>query len=319
MKSDFVCLDWGGSDITGFCTGNNLMQKSFKIAGGNLRILKTEQLDEICLQLIRQLEAVTLKSTVWLIGAAGADDTEASKRLMNSLRLVAPESEICIFSDYVCNHAACLDGQDGILSVNGTGSILYAVSGDNRQRASGWGYLFDELPSGAYFGRKALEGVLRYIEGDSAYSCFAESYRERHGKPDRTGIIDNIYRNTSIQRQLGSYAPVLTDAFSAGCRMAERIIGRSVASLAETAGRLIDCRDEAVAFCGSGGLWKHWPALIRLVENEFNRQKLNFTFTLPRRPLQLGPMIHLARQKPEFKNLLETLINQETFNVSRSE
>lgn len=319
MKSDFVCIDWGGSDITGFHASRGQLLKNFKISGGNLRILKPEQLKDICRQIINETGNAGTGSAVWLIGAAGADDTDAATRLKQALKELLPESDVHIYSDYVCNHAACLNGGDGILSVNGTGSILYAVIGDFRMRASGWGYVFDELPSGAYFGKMAIEGVLKFIEGDSRYGLFAEAFRANYGNPDRGQIIDCIYRSSSIQKQLGLYAPVLTNAFSAGCTRAEQIVKKSVTALAETVERLLDGHDQIVDFCGSGGLWKNWPVLGQLAKNEFSQKKLNLRFIEPQKPLQTGALLHFTRIHPEYKLSLETFISQETFNVNRTE
>jgi len=317
VKPGFVCLDWGGSDITGFCFNSERFLKNFRLPGGNLRILSSEQLEEICRQLLDHTESVRSTQLTWAIGAAGADDINASQRLYSTLKIYFPDADINIYSDYVCNHAACLNGQDGILSVNGTGSIVYAALGTFKQRASGWGYLFDELPSGAYFGRKAIEGVLKFIEGQIEFSAFADAFSIRNGTPDRRIIIDQIYRSRSIQKEIGNYAPILTDAFTSGCSCAKDIIVRSVNNLTDTVQRLIGNHTGPISFCGSGGLWKNWPALKEMAMEEFDRKNLNLVFTAPQKPLQAGALIHYANDRPEFQQLFETIITQEQINDSR--
>lgn len=290
MSSGYVSIDWGGSELKGIYTGN---RREFALHAGNIRLLSLERLSNICYD-IMQAAKIGADKAIWLIGAAGADDLTAAKRLEEAVKAAHPACrQVVVKSDYECNHAACLAGKDGILSVNGTGSIIFAKCGQCSARFGGWGYVLDELPSGAWFGRKALEGVLRNLEGFSDSRICREIFESRFGKADRRSIIDALYRAASIQRKLGEYAPVLTEASVSGCPFATKAISDSIAQLlgffrqAATQTGM----SGTVSLCGSGGLWQKWPKLASMVCEKAVEAGVVFDLTSPSSALSLGPLI----------------------------
>ena len=292
-----MSIDWGGTELKGACFGANGMIRDFRFPSANLRVLDEEGLNRIC----HKLREITLnlpgQSHLWLIGAAGADDQAATGRLKNAL-LNADESGegVEIYSDYACNHAACLGGGDGLLSINGTGSVLYGLSGEKSLRISGWGYLLDETPSGSYFGRRAIEGTLRHLEGEPGYEAFAQAWRRRFDEPDRRRIIDELYRSNSIQQRLGSFAPVLTDAYEAGSMTASRMILDSASRLAACIGHLMrQLNLSSTTASGSGGLWAGWAPFAGLVKDACTQHKLETAWHERKYELFYGPIILHAK------------------------
>ena len=68
---------------------------------------------KLCKWLTRQ--ALPGSGNLWLIGCAGGDDKQAAHSLKRAI--LEADSDICgieVYSDYVCNHAACFGGGDGI-------------------------------------------------------------------------------------------------------------------------------------------------------------------------------------------------------------
>src|SRR5699024_12658171 len=56
--------------------------------------------------------------------------------------------------------------KDGLVSINGTGSICYGVKDDKVQRSGGWGHLIAADPgSGYYIGYNGLNAVFRAYDG----------------------------------------------------------------------------------------------------------------------------------------------------------
>lgn len=293
-----ISIDWGGSELKGACFGAGGLVRDFRFASANLRVIDDQGLAKICQKLGEIASSLPGQSHLWLIGAAGADDHTACKRLESGLLGSDDRSEgVAIYTDYACNHAACLAGKDGLLSINGTGSVLYGIYGTASLRIGGWGYLLDEIPSGSFFGRRALEGVLRHLEGECGYEAFADSFRERFYEPDRRQIIDGLYRSDSIQQRLGSFAPVLTDAYMAGNRAASSMIIDSTSRLAVAIGHLMQKlnlnRAEA---SGSGGLWAGWKPFAALIKEACTRHKLEIAWHERRHELFLGPIILHAKQ-----------------------
>jgi len=290
VTKPYVSVDWGGSELKGIFTGNNC---EFKLSAGNIRLLSEQQLLQIC-QKIVEIANIAGKTATWLIGAAGADDRAAADRLELAVKAAHSASKnVVIKSDYECNHAACLDGKDGILSINGTGSVIFARFGTNSIKLGGWGYILDELPSGAWFGRKALEGVLRCLEGSADYRAYLAVFEQHFGKAEKRAIIDELYQAPSMQKKLGEYAPVLTEALANGCQAAQQTIENSIVQLVNT------CRQAAektgmtdtITLCGSGGLWEKWQNLSDYVEKEALQRGLKLQLIKPAQPLHLGPLM----------------------------
>ena len=303
MSGLFVSIDWGGSELKGIFTGNN---REFKLPAGNIRLLGTEKLVQICRDVAVAAQAGDNRAT-WLIGAAGADDREAAERLVAAVKTAhARSEEVVIKSDYECNHAACLDGKDGILSINGTGSVIYARCGDKSVKLGGWGFALDELPSGAWFGRKALEGVLRSLEGARDTRPCQDAYEQRFGKADQRRIIDELYRAASIQKKLGEYAPVLTDALAADCQFATKAVKCSIEQLVglfQQAAKQTGMTG-TITLCGSGGLWEKWQDFATFVEYTATEQHLELELVKSVKPLHLGPLILRARSCPDAEQVL---------------
>ena len=305
MNQGFVSIDWGGSELKGIYTGN---RREFSLHAGNIRLLDRERLLQIC-QDIMQAAGIGNDNTVWLIGAAGADDLAAAKRLEEAVTTAHHAcGRVVVKSDYECNHAACLAGNDGILSVNGTGSIIFAKCGQNSARFGGWGYVLDELPSGAWFGRKALEGVLRNLEGFADSRICREVYERRFAIADRRSIIDTIYRAASIQQKLGEYAPVLTEAFAAGCPFSANAVSESIAQLLgffQQAASQTGMND-TINLCGSGGLWQKWPGMKSMVLKKSEDAGFELRLVSPSKPLCFGPLILRAETDSSAFQVLQT-------------
>ena len=304
-----ISIDWGGTELKGTCFGAGVCLRDFRFSSMNLRVIDEESLQRQCLKLSELAKSLPGNAHFWLIGAAGADDQAAAGRLRATLLHADHLAEgVEIFSDYACNHAACLGGHDGLLSINGTGSVLFGQRGRQSVRAGGWGYLLDEAPSGSFFGRCAVAGVLRHLDGEPGYEAFAAAWKSRFSEPDRRLIIDELYRSTGIQQRLGSFATVLTDAFSAGSRAAEAMINSSITQLASSLGRLMQQLDLSEASAsGSGGLWAGWPPFARLVDNACRQQQLTINW-LPRAcELSYGPLILHAKTDFASADLLTQL------------
>ena len=66
------------------------------------------------------------------------------------------------FHDSELAHAAMLKGQDGIITISGTGSVCYGIYKGKKERTGGWGHILGDEGSGYYialeaFKRAALE------------------------------------------------------------------------------------------------------------------------------------------------------------------
>ncbi|MBF0498870.1 MAG: hypothetical protein HQM09_01950 [Candidatus Riflebacteria bacterium] len=266
----FVILDIGGSGARGFALawpdGPIL---PLAVPARNLRAMTDLELGELLLELKCSLEKNSaLMPARWCIGGAGARPEADEKRFRELIGEVGiPFLDVAVFPDFEGNHAAALAGEDGIVSVNGTGSVLYGRIGGAEERRGGWGYLLDETPSGAVLGRFVLTGILAAWEGERETALLAEIYARRAvGWPrDRAGVVDLLYRSPAPQQLMGRLAPVFSEAITERCRWCRVRLDASMAVWAASMKSLAESlagstSGERIPFSGSGGLWSGWKA-----------------------------------------------------------
>ncbi len=311
-----VSIDWGGTSIRAVRIAQGRIFSAPPIAAANIRSISTEKLRDVSNRLSISLN-VASEATDWLIGAAGAADLDAAERVNKLvLSISGPKSTCRIFPDFLCNHAAALGGKTGILSVNGTGSLLYAESDQQELRLGGWGYLLDECPSGALFGKLALQSVLGFIEGDQAAREISEQYGMQFGDPDRQKILNDLYRADNQQHHLGYFSEILTRAYDKGDARAKELITKSIFALINQLKYLLNFEKESAPtiVSGIGGLWEKWPSFSKIMEQAILENKLPVVLKRPIYHPVFGPLLLQRKKQPEdtgFSKILQTISDKE--------
>lgn len=294
----YISLDAGGTQAKGVAiTLPDGRWQAFSLPCKNFRSITDLELANLFLGVINRIgptletQTSATRKFIWLIGAAGLRPEHDHKRVAQILPDIGlPPAHIELYPDFEANHAAALGTEHGVLSVNGTGSVLFAVGENGRLRRQGWGYLLDELPSAAAFGRWALQGVLGSIEGmhdEPQLVAFLEQVL-----PIFTGareqIIDYLYLSSAAQSLLGRFGPVLTQAYEHGSPFARRHIEHSI-NLWKTSMEAIArdlCRSTEVPYSCVGGLWEHWPTFTALTDAALTSST---KFTFRRQPARCQP------------------------------
>lgn len=293
--TSYISVDWGGTNLKGIVCSNGEVSEIFELPSGNIRTIHNQQLMKICKDLYQIVRELCDPPYKWLIGAAGAGNQSVINLLKVAITMAAGSTQdIEIYPDYLCNHAASLCGSDGILSVNGTGSILFGVNGDKNIRLGGWGFLFDETPSGCYFGKKYIESVLMGFEDHKDFKYYSDTYIGPNGeKANRHEILGQIYSSDSPQNYLGKFSRFLTDAYDTNEPNAKEIIDTSVKKLSEAIAYLaLELELSKPRITGSGGLWDNWAPFRGLVETACKARGLNLEWQERSMPLVYGPLYH---------------------------
>ena len=300
MTPNYVSIDWGGTSLKGICLSGTRVSEIFELPSGNIRTLSDKEMINICQELYELVRQIYPPPYKWLIGASGAGSQSIASLVKKGINMATGfTQDIEVYPDFLCNHAACLSGADGILSVNGTGSILFGVNGEKNIRLGGWGYLFDKEPSGAYFGKKYIEAVLMGYEGNPGFEYYSEKYVGPNGeKAIRHEILNQIYTSPSIPNYLGKYAIRLTDAYDCGEPYAIKTIQESIEKLSNSIAYLaLKLGLSKVKFAGSGGLWDNWPNFKNLILTSCQKKGLQLEWHDKSMPLVYGPMYYYSRSK----------------------
>lgn len=294
-----ISLDIGGTAATGVALwwpDGPLVRLA--CPSKNLRSMSSDDLTTLIRNISNQIYATAdIGDATWLIGGAGArPDTDRGRWALTIEKLGLGAADIVISRDYEANHAAAFGGEEGILSVNGTGSVVFGRRGGQDRRRGGWGFLLDTAPSGAEFGRLAMQQVLGAIEENIPENSILSSFQKqfRNLQIDRASLLDWLYADPAAQRRLGEIAPVLTIAVDAGDRTAEALVSASLrrwaADVRALAGEL--GFGSSVSLAGIGGLWSHWKAFPeRAMAVLGEREPGRFSLREPAFPPSWGPLI----------------------------
>jgi N-acetylglucosamine kinase-like BadF-type ATPase len=310
----YASVDWGGSKFRALLLCDSNAIHKIELPAANLRTITDSQYLTIRQHLNSCQALQNAKKVIWLVGAAGANDEKAvNKAKENLLAISPPGSRVKIYPDYLCNHAAGFSGKEGIISVNGTGSFIYAQHNKQKFQAGGWGFVLDESPSGAYFGRLALQAVLAFLEGNHKMAGIAGHFTNLHYKPERKKILNQLYRAGNMQNFLGSFAIVLTKAADEQDKQAESLIDNSFAMLGKQLVWLTALMgsDKILSICGCGGLWQNWPTFEARFSKMLKKYKLPLQLKPPKLKAVVGPLIYYARNNEQAKERLALLPKKE--------
>ncbi|HEY9070410.1 MAG TPA: BadF/BadG/BcrA/BcrD ATPase family protein [Candidatus Ozemobacteraceae bacterium] len=299
-----ISLDVGGTHATGIAL--RLLDEALvpvSCPSRNLRGLERTELVEMIRSIADQIRACGAdpQGAAWLVGGAGArpePDRERWKEAVETAGLVP--GEIAVSRDYEANHAAAFAGTDGILSVNGTGSVLFGRRSGMERRRGGWGFLLDTTPSGAEFGRLVLQQILGAIEGDFSGKSILARFKNQFKQMqiDRAAILDWVYADPAAQRRLGEVAPVLTISADDGDQTADALVSASLRRWAADVRALASDLGfgSRISLIGMGGLWSRWASFSdRALRTLEEREPGRFHLREPAFSPSWGPLIrHLC-------------------------
>ncbi|MBF0409661.1 MAG: hypothetical protein HQM10_20140 [Candidatus Riflebacteria bacterium] len=286
-SENIISIDLGGTKLRVRATSPVISEAlEFEIPGKNLRLMGELEFGKLLLTVKERVEKTFGKIPFcWLIGAAGARGTSDEQKialLLSDLGIKA--NTVRVYSDFKASWAAAFNGSPGIISINGTGSIVFGKNHDSEMRKGGWGYLLDDTPSGACFGRLAAQGLMHHWESIQCKSVnnleiLADIYSRKYQQwpQEKSAFTDLIYSGTNIQQLFGGLAPLFLEASEAGCAWCRNHIDSSI--------NLLFCQiytiaseifqEKPVSFCGIGGLWENSEYFVKIFSELLSSQKKN--------------------------------------------
>jgi Predicted N-acetylglucosamine kinase len=227
--SFIVGIDSGGTHIVGQVIElNGNIQKNYETGSGN--ILIDEQKTK--LRLNRMIETIfneySLKGCVGIvIGIAGLDTfgeiSEFKKELTTKFNI-----PVILMSDATLALWNILSGNEGILSLSGTGSAVFSRFGEKVDRIGGWGYLVGDEGSAYDIARRSLQTLTSsYDQGKN--KRFIDDYLKEVGQKDLFSLISKIY--SSNRKEIAELS-MTTNKLSSQSHIAKEIISAAAISLA---------------------------------------------------------------------------------------
>ncbi len=210
-----ICVDGGGTKTESAAYDHDGKELSREYTGyGNMTLNKEIAVSNI-LDSIEKCELVknNEKLTNIYLGIAGIEAGENRKILKEAV-----EKKFNI-TPYIYNDAeiamhALLKGNDGILTIAGTGSISFGISNGVKKRSGGWGHVLGDEGSGYYIALRAFKNMIYEEEEGLENSVLTNEILKKLKLKDIESIKGFIYSST--KDEIASIAKVVAKAAEHG-------------------------------------------------------------------------------------------------------
>lgn len=180
--------------------------------------------------------------------------------------------------------SAGLYGRDGIITILGTGSVVFCSVGNTVKRYGGYGHLLGDYCSGYEFGRAALNAILSETDGTGSATMLTELYQKNNNKTSIFDMLPTFYQQS--KSYIASFSPLVFEAYQKGDEVAKAIVVDNVSKLSEQITAALQNFDAqaVVPLVISGGLTSCADILIPLIREHITHKNVVIE-TLSDRPV----------------------------------
>ena len=257
-----IGIDAGGSKTVALLAdGDGRILGEGRSSGANLHTEGELQVEKVLHSVIEQ--ATSGRADVIdaaCLGIAGVDREGDSRVIRDIMRRLGFRSHVLIVNDALIALVAGAGASPGVVVISGTGSIAYGVSHRGlAARAGGWGPTLGDEGSGYWIGRRALEAVMRDVDGRGPRTQLTEKVLEFFKLTRPELLVSEIYQQPEGRREIASLAPLTDQARMDGDVVAAEIMIDAADELAKAASSVIfrlDMRGERFPILLAGGMLK---------------------------------------------------------------
>lgn len=268
----YLGIDGGGTK-TEFCLADqsgNCIKRVVLGASNPVDIGMDNTLLVLGKGIISVCDAIELSDVSVFAGIAGILGGDYKKKILDFLHTY-PFARACAGSDVENAVSACLQKEDGIAVIMGTGTIAFAQKNGIQTRFGGFGYLFDEGGSGYAIGRDGILAALKAEEGTASATKLENVLKELYAVSRLWDVIPPVY--TGGKREIAAFAPYVFAAAREGDRVAGAVIERNMAAVAENIEHALTMFEaESVPVGLVGGITKQKNMILPMIENKLNEK-----------------------------------------------
>jgi N-acetylglucosamine kinase-like BadF-type ATPase len=257
MNPCWIGLDAGGTGSTVVVLDHNL-KELHRLKGGPIQARKMTLPDQMSVvaTYIHSIKEIAPAITIggFGLGIAGAGRAEERTIILDELNTLWPDIPFVVAPDSEAAHIGAFAGNDGILVITGTGSIVWGKHDGTWMRAGGFGYLIGDEGSGMKLGMEGFAAVGHAWDGGKP-TILCDMLSKEHGIANQSDIIRMIYDQ---QFQPSKIAINVLKAASDGDEVCHDIVKRQTSLLASQVG-LIGSRfkTKSIPIVLWGGLQKN--------------------------------------------------------------
>ena len=255
-------IDAGGSKTVALVTdANGAVIGEGRAGGANLQTEGELQVEKVLHEVIeRAMNGRYTPPEAVCLGMAGVDRESDGRLIRDIMRRLGFRQNTLIVNDALIALVAGAGANPGVVVISGTGSIAFGVSHRGlAARAGGWGPTLGDEGSGYWIGRRALEAVVRDVDGRGPKTARTERVLEFFSLSRPELLVSEIYHQPHGRRAIASLAPEVDRARLEGDLVAGEIMTDAANELATAAGSVItrlDMRGEQFPILLAGGMLK---------------------------------------------------------------
>ena len=255
-------IDAGGSKTVALVTdANGAVIGEGRAGGANLQTEGELQVEKVLHEVIeRAMNGRYTPPEAVCLGMAGVDRESDGRIIRDIMRRLGFRQNTLIVNDALIALVAGAGANPGVVVISGTGSIAFGVSHRGlAARAGGWGPTLGDEGSGYWIGRRALEAVVRDVDGRGPKTALTERVLEFCSLSRPELLVSEIYHQPHGRRAIASLAPEVDRARFEGDLVAGDIMTDAADELATAAGSVItrlDMRGEQFPILLAGGMLK---------------------------------------------------------------
>jgi N-acetylglucosamine kinase-like BadF-type ATPase len=155
------------------------------------------------------------------LGIAGIEAGNIKERLEKAL-MESFKVEVKATNDADIAMAALLNGEDGILTISGTGSISYGVCNGKKERCGGWGHILGDEGSGYYIALQGFKNMTIEEDFVRPKSELTKLFMERLNIDRISDIKSFVY--SANKGEIAAFAPLVIKAADSGDSKAMKIL-----------------------------------------------------------------------------------------------
>ncbi|MDC1068849.1 BadF/BadG/BcrA/BcrD ATPase family protein [Candidatus Kapabacteria bacterium] len=280
-KSDFtiIAIDGGGTHTRGALFQHEEIKAVSKTGTTRIGAVGVGEACErtlnVIIDLCAQANVEHHEIDALVIGLAGVWLEEEKLRAAHLLKTLGRGfnfefNDLIVTSDAEIALEGALDGEDGIITIVGTGSIGLGKIDGRLERCGGWGIELDDEGSGAWIGREALTAVVRALDGRGGPTTLVEMVGNLYPtiNIDRPRTIVKAYNEGGFKYQM--LTPSVMKCAEDGDKIALDIIQRSAKHLVELPQALKKHYKNRVPVILMGGIIDNNTLLAKLLIEEIN-------------------------------------------------
>ncbi|APX71638.1 hypothetical protein M5C72_00340 [Companilactobacillus allii] len=230
MTEFSIGIDCGGTHTVAIAYDQHadMLRKSVQ-GPANLAVDPTEAVKNIHAAILAITQSLNEKDcNKILIGIAGLSAFNEIEQLIAELDF--PNLDIKIINDAQLALIARLKGQNGLVAIAGTGSVVTGIVDNRSVRVGGWGHLLGDEGSGYQISKLAFQQVTKETDLDEI-SNFSKAFLKEIGAKNITDLISIFYKLN--KKEVANFTPFVLKEAKDGDKVAQSIVETATKGLAD--------------------------------------------------------------------------------------